>query len=182
MSNNNTFNTAVGAVGQFVAAHPELDPKKVEYTVQTVLRFLKAKKLTITLENMNAAWESLLSAVAAMRPETEPESATDELSPEKVAEYRKLIDSLTSAEMAEHLKDPETAEMFNKVLAMPRPKAVVPKVQKVETKSKIKLTPEELAVENLTSDQLKKILRDPAKAVRVNRILQGLEEKRRGQQ
>jgi hypothetical protein len=38
---NQTFNDVLGVVGAFVAAHPELVPEKIEFTVATILRFLK---------------------------------------------------------------------------------------------------------------------------------------------
>ena len=84
----NKINDALGVVGAWVASHPELEPSKIEFTVATILRFLKKQKREITVSNMNAAFDQVCSAVEAMRPEEEPEAET---TPEQDAETEKLV-------------------------------------------------------------------------------------------
>ena len=176
MSNN--FSNAMGAVGQFVAAHPELDPSKVEYTVQTILRYLKGKKLPVTLANLEAGWTQIVDAVSAMKPEVE---ATVEAADPEIETYRKQIESWSADQLREYCKDPEISAAINAVLNSPRPQKIEsPKVVPPKAKAtKPVLTAEEQAVESLSADQMKKALRDPAKARGIENVLRGLAAKRR---
>ena len=171
------FNIAIGAVGQFVAAHPELEASKVEYTVQTLLRFLKAKKQTITLPNLEAAWKQLVEAVSAMKPEAVKAGDDD------VEGYRKQIESWSADEMREYCKDPEVLAAVEAVLSQPRPQKAQPAQPAPKAKAtKPQLTAEELAVESMSADAFKKALQDPAKARGIERILAAAAAKRRNGQ
>lgn len=171
------FNTAIGAVGQFVAAHPELDASKVEYTVRTLLRFLKARKQTITLPNLEAAWKQLVEAVSAMKPET-PETTTPEAD-DKIEEYRKQINSWSADEMREYCRDAEVLHAVESVLNAPKPKKAQPTPAPKAKASKPQLTAEELAVEKMSSQDMKRALLDPVKARGIERILAAAAAKRR---
>lgn len=155
MSNNN-FSTAMGAVGQFVAAHPELDPAKLEYSIQTLLRYLKGKKLPVTLENLEAGWKQLVEAVSAMRPEEQP-AATVTVDPE-IESHRKWLESMSADQLKELLKDETVAKAANEIWARPRPKPkAVPKAAP-KAPAKIVLSAAEIAVNKMTADQYKKAM------------------------
>lgn len=159
MSNN--FSNAMGAVGAFVAAHPEIAPERVELTVSSILKFLKKKDRPVTKANMEDAWARIVDAVEAMRPE-EPEAETPEQDAE-TEKFRQQISSWSSAEMKEFCKDPAVLAAVENVLNQPRKKEQPkPATPKAKVAKPVK-TAEEQAIESMTADQFKAALSDPVK-------------------
>lgn len=173
----NNINSAMGAVGHFVAAHPEIAPDRVELTVQSILRWLKKQKREVTKASMDEAWNRIIDAVEAMR---EPESE-EPVDPE-IETYRKQIDSWSAAEMKEHCKNPEVLAAVEAVLNTPKPKKETPKPAAKAKATKPQLTAEELTVEKMSADAMKRALQDPVKARGIERILAAAAAKRRNGQ
>jgi hypothetical protein len=182
MTTKNTLNDALGIIGVFVAAHPEIAPDRLELTVSSILRWLKKKGRPMTKASMEDAWARIVDAVEAMRPE-EPEAET----PEQEAEterLRKQIDSWSSDQMKEYCKDPAVLAAVENVLNQPRKKEVPksqPKPQpKPKPKPPVKKDPLEASIDRMSADDFKKTLQDPAKALGIERTLQAAA--RRGNQ
>jgi hypothetical protein len=170
MSNN--FSNAMGAVGVFVAAHPEIAPERLELTISSICRWLKKKGRPVTKVSMDDAWASIISSIEALRPE-EAAPETTEAEDAETEKFRQQIDSWSSAQMKEFCKDPAVAATVENVLNQPRtqPKKETPKPQpKAKVKPPVK-DPLVAAIDKMTSDQMKKALQDPAKARGIENVL-----------
>ncbi len=168
----------LAVVGAFVARHPEFAPELLENTLAVILQQTKIKKRKITLENLEQSWTEIVAELKATSPELFEKLKIR--TPEQDAEtekYRKQIESLSASEFKEYLKDEKIATAMNNVLDEPRPKKAEPKPAPVAPKPKpLERTAEEIAVESITSDQMKKAFAK-GQGSAIERILLGLAAK-----
>jgi hypothetical protein len=173
MSKTKQITDAMATVTQWVRLHPEIDPEDIEDHVGAVLQCLEVNKLDITIPNMDKALLHLKKAKVKER---------DDVS--KIAEYVKIVNSWTSAEMAENMKDPEVAQAVENVLAeqkrldslksKPQPAPAAPKfVPPVRTQ-------EEQAIEDMSAEEMKRAIAR-GRGPQIESILQGLKAKENNQ-
>lgn len=125
------------------------------------MRYLKNQNLPVTLANANTAWARILETLDAL--DSEPAPAGYKITDKEVAELGKIIESWSSSEMRENMKDPEMAEAVEAVLAakakQEKARAKKAKVQpKPQQPPKPPVAEDVAAIDKMSSEDMKRAL------------------------